>query len=269
MTEVFTWRDAPKAQFAVLGDPVGHSLSPQMHQAAFQALSLPYRYVAIRVPEGELARALDHLGGMGYVGVNLTLPHKEAALEWVTEPDAFVRRAGAVNTVRLAGKSGINTDAPGFLDTLEDLKVEPPGPVLVLGAGGAARAISTALVDAGYKVKLYNRTPKKAKELVASTGIKATVASAPDPSGIALIVNATSASVEGDALKIDWSSADRKTIAYDLMYGPELSPFLLEAGLAGLKVVDGLEMLIRQGARALEWWLGCKAPVEEMRRAVR
>lgn len=269
MSDVYNWKEAPKAQFAVLGDPVAHSLSPQMHMAAFKALNLPYRYVAIRVPLAELHKALDHLAGIGYVGVNLTLPLKESGAEWISNPDPFVAQVGAVNTIRLAGKSGVNTDAPAFLDTLEDLKVHPDTDVLLLGAGGSARALAVALAEAEYRVKIFNRTRSKAEEIAKLAPKRIKVLKEPDPTGVSLVVNATSVSLSGEDLPIDWKKADRKTVAYDLAYGPEMPQFLLNAALAGLKVMDGVEMLVRQGGRSLEWWLGGRAPLEEMRSAVR
>lgn len=266
---VYEWRSAPRADFAVLGDPIAHSLSPKMHQAAYKALGIAKTYLAIRVPQSELSEALEHLSFLGYRGVNLTVPLKGAGAAWAVTPDEFVRRCGSANTLSLDTGNAINTDALGFLDTLRPLGVKPPSTVLLLGAGGSARALALALDDVGYRVRVFNRTRERAEALVSSLGIEAEIASEPDPTGAALIVNATSASLHGEAPAVIWQRAEKRALAYDLAYGPELSPFLLQAALAGMKVVNGLELLVMQGARSISWWLDCQAPIEAMREAVR
>ena len=145
MNRSYEWRDAPQADFAVLGDPVNHSLSPRMHQAAYEATHLRHKYVAIRVPVNEFNEAMEFLTKQGYRGVNLTTPLKEAGATWAKKPDAFVARVGSANVLNLLERSAINTDAPGFLDTLPPLGIWPPAPILILGAGGAARALAVAL----------------------------------------------------------------------------------------------------------------------------
>ena len=268
MNKPIEWRNAPKADFAVLGDPISHSLSPRIHQAAYDALGLKHKYVAIRVAGGELLEALEHLRKQGYHGANLTQPLKEIGAQWAKSPERFVKRVGATNTINLMEGSATNTDAPGFLDTLPAIGVWPPSTVLVLGAGGAARALVAGLYDAGHRIKIYNRTPERAKKMIEDLGVKAELIKEPNPEGVALVLNTTSAALAGEAVPVQWYRADKKTIAYDITYSPELSPFLLQAGLAGLKVIDGLEMLVAQAARSFEWWLGTVAPLDVMRRAV-
>jgi shikimate dehydrogenase len=266
----FEWREAPQADFAVIGDPIAHSLSPRMHQAAYQALDLPYRYVALRVPPGEVAAALHELAHRGCRGVNVTVPLKEEALAWCEEAEPFARRANAVNTVCLPTRKGTNTDGPGFLDTLADLGVKP-GNALVLGAGGSARAVALALVGAGFSVRIYNRTKSRAEALAAELAPDAAALDEADPAGAALIVNATSVGVLKEpsqpALPVVWDRAEPKAVAYDLFYGSETS-FLRAARERGLQTTDGLPMLIAQGARAFEWWLNLAAPREAMRDAL-
>lgn len=269
VNKAYEWRDAPQADFAVLGDPVNHSLSPRMHQAAYEALHLRHKYLAIRVPVKEFDEAVAFLIKQSYRGVNLTMPLKEAGARWAKKPDPFVARVGSANTLNFLEGSAINTDAPGFLDTLPALSIWPPAPVLVLGAGGAARALAAALEDAGHRVKIYNRTVDRAKKMIAELGLKAELLKEPNPEDAALILNTTSASHEGEAVPVQWYRANKKAIAYDISYSQEMTPFLLQAGLAGLKVVDGLEMLVAQGARSFEWWLGTAAPFDAMRQAVR
>ncbi|MEJ5170669.1 MAG: shikimate dehydrogenase [Fimbriimonadales bacterium] len=268
MTEFFEWREAPPAQFAVIGDPVGHSLSPRMHAAALRALGIEARYVAIRVPRGEVSRCLARLADLGYVGVNCTVPHKAEALVACASVDPFARRVGAVNTVRLDRIEGTNTDGPGFLDTLRPLRLAEGSRVLVLGAGGSARAVAAALAEAGFRVALWNRTAERAEALVGEVGLEAELMPTPDPHGCSLIVNTTSAGLRGEPLSLDWSRAPADAVAYDLMYGDEPTPFLKAAASLGLRVVDGRPLLAAQGARSLEWWLGVQAPRREMLRSI-
>jgi len=262
----FPWREAPQADFGVIGDPVAHSLSPAMHAAAYRELGLDLRYIAIHVPPGEVAKALDRLSAMGYQGINVTVPHKEEVLSWATGADAFARRARAANTLRLSDRTAINTDAPGFLDTL-DGRVKPGAEVLMIGAGGSARALAIALVATGYRVKIQNRTHAKAEEIAEISG--ALAVSELDPHGAELIVNTTSASLYGADLLIPWERAEPGALAYDLAYAPSKTPFMVAAERHGLRAIDGRELLMAQGARSLEWWLGVTAPRAAMLGALR
>jgi shikimate dehydrogenase len=269
MMNVFRWQDAPIADFAVIGDPIAHSLSPKMHTAAYNALGMTYKYVAIRVPAGRGGAALERLRHLGYKGVNVTVPHKEEALEWVTQSDPVSRRTRACNTVKPQERSGINTDMPGFLETLESFGFQPGQNALILGAGGSARAIAAALEEAHFHLAIYNRTPENASRLVASLGLSAPVLDTPDVSGFDLIVNTTSASLEGAEVHIDWTRAKPTAVAYDLTYMPILTPFLEPASKVGVQCMDGKALLVAQGARSFEWWLGVEAPREVMTKAIR
>lgn len=262
------WRDAPSAQFAVIGDPVSHSMSPRMHMAAYEELGLPLEYVALEVPVGEVALALNFLTLRGYQGINVTVPHKEEALIWCDGVEPLARRVRAVNTIRLVDRAGRNTDAPGFLETLADRGV-PPGDALLLGAGGSARALAYALVHDGWTVRIYNRTAEKAEALSKDLGDGAYAVTEPDPSDCHLVLNTTSASLQGDALNLDWSAARRDVLVYDLMYGNGPTAFLQGAADHGLRICDGRPMLVAQGALALEWWLGVDAPRDVMAAAIR
>ena len=261
MTTVHAWRDAPQADFAVIGDPVSHSLSPQMHEAAYAALGLGFLYVAIQVPPGEVSAALTHLRELNYRGANVTVPHKQEAIGWCAHVDAFVEQVQATNTIDLRRRAGINTDAAGFLATLQGV---PVGSALVLGAGGSARALVRALVRDGWTVRLWNRTHEKAVELAHLAG--SAVAEEADPSGASLVLNTTSASLTSDELPVLWDRAPKDALAYDLAYGT--SPFLSVAAERGLRTADGLGMLVEQGALSLEWWTGESAPREVMRAAL-
>lgn len=267
MNTLYSWREAPAAEFAVIGDPVSHSLSPRMHTAAFAALDLPFRYVAVHVPGGEVRAALDHLHDLGYQGVNVTVPHKEAVMEWCSGVEPFARRVRAVNTIRMSDRAGMNTDAPGFLDTLRDLGLNG-GTALLLGAGGSARALTLALAEAGWRLRIYNRTRSRAEEMISSLGISAELLSDPNPAGADLVLNTTSASLQSADLGIAWSLAARDAVAYDLMYAKEPTQFLAGAAAHGLRTLDGLDLLVAQGARSFEWWIGVPGPRAEMRRAI-
>lgn len=270
MNDVFAWPDAPRAEFAVIGHPVTHSLSPRMHQAAFAALELPYRYVAIDVPVGEVGFALDHLRELGYAGVNVTVPHKFEAMEWCEHVDPFAHRARAVNSIRPATREGTNTDGPGYVRFTQIGLAPDERHVLMLGAGGSAMSISLAIAEAGQIVRVWNRTPSRAEALVADLD-HPNIQFEPNLTldGAWMVVNATSASLHGDPLPIDWRTPAPLS-AIDLMYGDGLTPFLLAARQSGVghRLTDGRALLVEQGALSFEWWTGKVAARSTMRMAV-
>lgn len=260
MTE---WRDAIPGDFAVIGDPVSHSKSPAMHTAAYRELGFDLSYRAVRVPVGEVRDALLHLRSLGYRGVNVTVPHKAEALAACEHVEDLARRIGAVNTIRLEGFVGRNTDGLGFL---RSLPVKEGGLAVILGAGGSAAAVAIALSDVGWRVEIYNRTRSRAENLAALVG--GSVREEATIVGADLVVNATSAGLLGSELSIEWAGVRPSAHAVDLMYGAEPSPFMRQALQNGLSAQDGRGMLMEQGALALEWWLGVPAPREAMLRAI-
>jgi len=264
MNTVWEWRDAPKADFAVIGDPIHHSLSPRMHMTAYAALGLTRQYLAVHVPVGEVGEALERLRELGYRGVNVTVPHKHEAWQWAIVSDPLSKRIEAANTFDLQTRRCINTDAPGFMDTLKGFDFGDRN-ALILGAGGSAKAIVAAMTEAGWNLQIYNRTAIRAQELAAEFGCKAVPE--PDLSRASLVVNTTSAALKGDDLQIDWSGSGPDLVAYDLMYGKP-TRFLQGAMQRGLRTLDGLELLVAQGALAFEWWLGTTAPRDAMREAL-
>ena len=244
---VYPWRGAPPADFAVIGDPVAHSKSPTMHHAAYYALSLPLRYVAVHVPTGDrVAEVLAHLAQQGYRGVNVTLPHKRDAFASCGHHTPEALAVGAVNTVDLATMRGHNTDLEGFRQTLPD--GWPSMRTLLLGAGGSAVAAAVALRDTDLTI--WNRTTSRAHDLAEIVG--ANVTESLELDGFDLVVNATSASHGGESLPLVWPA--RPGWAYDLSYTTGLTPFLQSAKDAGWPGQDGRPMLAEQGALALEWW---------------
>ena len=264
MTEWYEWRDLPRADYAVIGDPVSHSKSPDMQNAAFKSRGLPSQYVAVRVPQDDFVPAIRALEHAGYVGLNVTVPLKEAAYDWADGGDS---RIGATNTIRIEDRQSINTDAPGFLSTLRDLAIEPCQ-VLVLGAGGTSRSLCVALCDAGFEVAVFNRNQERARQLKDQSRCPIELLVSPDPKGRSLIVNATSASLKNECPDLVWANLDPEAFAYDVMYGERTSPFLSKAAEHGLRSCDGLPLLLAQGALSFEWWTGLEAPIEEMKQAL-
>jgi shikimate dehydrogenase len=262
--KVYEWRDAPASDYAVIGDPVAHTLSPRMHKAAYEKCNLDLCYEAIRIPKGETHEALEHLRNLGYQGVNVTLPHKQEVIGWLSDIDPFASRVQAVNTIRLDDRYGFNTDAPGFMKTLDLLNIQPGTPTLILGAGGSARAIVAALAEEDFPLRIWNRTRERAENLLEELEIEASVWDQPEILDAGLIVNTTSASLQGIQIPIDWSHTMPGAIAYDIAYNGTSMPFLQDAITNGVRSYDGKGMLVMQGALAFEWWLGIEAPHDVM-----
>lgn len=257
-------------RFAVIGEQICDSRSPAMHGAAFQALGLPHTYEAFETPQGSAASTLDRLRGEGYAGVNVTVPLKEEAALWVDCVDDTGKMLGVINTVSLEAKMGFNTDVRGFLQSLGENLPGPNHTALVLGAGGAAKAVAYALaVRLGCLVRVWNRTPDRALGICAISD-RIQVAQAADPKECILIVNATSASKYGESLPVQWETAERDALAYDLFYSKEPTAFLKDALSAGLSTLDGVSMLVHQGVAAWNrWGILQSPPIAVMEAAVR
>lgn len=265
---------------AILGHPVAHSRSPQIHSAAFAAQGLDLVYVACDVLPAALPAAVTGLRALGIRGANVTVPHKEAIIPLLDDVDALARQVGAVNTIKASDGRllGTNTDVPGFLAALQHLW--PDGPAgrrcLVLGAGGAGRAVVAALVSASAEVVyLYNRTAERAIRLCGDAAGWGTTACRPlrvDELGgqadeVDLIVNATSVGL-GDGFKVDSLPVDIVTtrhVVVDLVYGDAPTAFIRQAKERGALAMDGREMLLQQAAVSYEYWTGRKAPIDVMR----
>ena len=255
-------------RLGILGHPVGHSLSPAMHRAALAARGIAGSYERLDTPPERLRERLEEVR-RHFRGVNVTVPLKEQVLSLLDEVDPAARAIGAVNTVvvekgRLVG---YNTDAPGFLKSLEEAGVEGRR-ALVLGAGGAARAVVYALLRAGWEVGVANRTRERAERLVAELGGRVVGPEAAREAD--LVVNATSVGLEDPAATpLQAELFPQRGYAVDLVYRPLWTRFLREAKARGLGALDGLGMLLWQGAIAFELWTGEEAPVEVMRSALR
>ena len=260
--------------FGLVGNPVGHSLSPPMHEAAYEALGMDARYVAFEPDLDAIGAALDGARALGVAGLNVTIPFKEAALEHV-EPDPLAARIGAVNTVDFGERppAGYNTDAAGAVRALERHDVALDGAAaVVVGAGGAGRAVAVALDDAGATVAVANRTVGRA-EVVADlleAGSAHGLDALPDLLADAdLLVNATSVGLEADESPVPADALSSRLTVMDAVYRPVETRLLRDAAAAGAATVDGAWMLLYQGVEAFERWTGRDAPVEAMHAALR
>jgi shikimate dehydrogenase len=272
-------------RLGVLGWPVAHSRSPAIHNAALAALGMEgWRYQRLPVPPALFAQTTRALGSAGFLGANVTIPHKQAALELATHASQAAREIGAANTLTFADDGSIaaeNTDAPGLIAALGALTDMPAHPhALVLGAGGSARAVAWALREAGASsVAVWNRTPERARTLARELGVEAV----PAPGPADLLVNCTSvglqapvgierSATEGEALNqlgMTFDQVGKYSYVVDLVYRSGPTPLLAAAAAHGAGTVDGLDVLVAQGALSFELWTGRTAPLEVMRRAVR
>jgi len=270
--------------FGVFGDPVDHSLSPAMHNAAFAAAGLPHLYLRYRVPAPALASAVREARALRMGGVNLTVPLKEAVLPFVDTLTPEAERIGAVNTLLFSPDGrllGDNTDGAGFLAALRG-RIRLRGlRAVIIGAGGAARAVGAALCSAGCAVlTIANRTPAHGERLAErlaglGTGTRlvavplATLGRGDALAGAALVVNATPLGLDGARPHLRYAATSKGCLFVDLVYGRRPTPFLAAAARARRPTLDGSHMLLHQGALAFEAWAGRPAPRGAMARALR
>ena len=260
-------------KLAVLGHPVAHSRSPAMQNAALAELGLEdeWGYEAIDVAPDGFEALLRELPGRAFVGANVTVPHKGAALAVADTLSETAREIGAANTLCFEGGEirADNTDAGGLLAALP---TSPEGGrALVLGAGGAARAVVWALLREGAEVEVWNRTVLRSRNLCEELGGRPV--EDPDPGAYGLIVNSTAVGLGGEdpfeSLPLGPDSFGGGQIVVDMVYGREPTALLVAATECGATTVDGIEVLVRQGALSLEIWTGREAPLEAMRAAAR
>lgn len=267
----------------VIGWPVSHSRSPKLHGFWLQQYGIAGRYDRLPVPPEDLGRFLQELPKEpGFRGINVTLPHKVAVLPYLAEVDAVARRIGAANTIVVrddGSLAGSNTDAFGFI---ESLKADAPagwtasaGPAVMLGAGGAARGVAVALLDAGAPlVRVINRSKKKAEALAAEFGPRLQAVEWADRSaalaGASLLINTTSLGMSGQPpLEIALDDLPLTALVNDIVYSPLTTDLLARAASRGNPVVDGLGMLLHQGRPGFEAWFGrAPAVTPELRAAV-
>lgn len=266
--------DAHTRLAGILGWPVEHSLSPAMHNAAFAELGLNWAYLAFPVHPDRLGEAVAGLAAAGCAGLNVTIPHKQGVLALCSSLSPAARTIGAANTLVPDGEGGFrgdNTDAEGFIRAVDE---EAPltlkgADVLVIGAGGAARAVVFALHERGAVVRVSNRSPEKAAELGAHVPF-ARAALDQASSQAAMVVNATSLGMGSDAAPEDLplGGLGPDQVVVDLVYRPGGTPWLAAAAARGARTVDGLGMLLHQGAAAFTQWTGRDAPLAAMRKGL-
>jgi shikimate dehydrogenase len=263
-------------KLGLVGHPVAHSLSAAMHTAALRAVDIPGSYTLLDTPPAELAGRMQEVRA-GFRGINVTIPHKEAAITYLDQVQPEARAIGAVNTVvnDQGLLLGYNTDAGGFLAGLEEAQL-PFGQsrAVVLGAGGAARAVVYALIQVGCTVTIANRTAGRAQQLAhqlgcdwveeGSAAYQAAVRSAQ------LLVNTTSVGLKDPHTSpLPEGLLPQSGVVVDIVYNPAVTRLMAEAQLAGLPVLGGLPMLVWQGALAFELWTGIRPPIEVMYEAAR
>ncbi len=267
----------------LIGYPVRHSLSPVMHNAAFKELNLPFIYVVFEVKKDELKDAIAGVRGLGIHGLNVTMPHKSAVMKYLDEIDPIAEGIGAVNTIlNEEGKlKGYNTDSLGALKALEENGVELEGrKLLLIGAGGAGKAIAFQLAQKVEELIILNRTVEKAKVLAETLRERFGKRVVGEPLSekflkerlkqVDILINATSIgmhpNVEESPVNPRWLRSDLTVM--DIVYNPLETKLLREARAVGAKTINGIEMLIHQGAASFEIWTRHKAPIEVMRKAI-
>lgn len=266
----------------IFGDPVSHSLSPLMQNHALAAAGIDAVFVPFHVLPEHLGQAVAGIRALNLLGVNVTVPHKEAVCAYLDDIDPVARQIGAVNTIvnRNGRLCGYNTDGLGFLGSLQqDLGLDPQGlRIVLLGAGGACRAALVALCQAGAaQITVANRTPERAARLAAEVGqvfggITIAACSLEADAlqralaGVDLVVNTSAAGLKGEAFPgFPWAAAPLRSAFYDMVYGPGLTPWLTEAKRRGHLVAGGLGMLAGQGEEAFYLWTGKRPPFGAMR----
>lgn len=263
--------------FAVIGNPIAHSLSPAMHRGGYRELGLDIEYSRFQVEPARLSQAVEGLKALGFAGWNVTVPYKERIIPFLDELTPEALGAGAVNTVKVSeGRLiGHNTDGKGFIHSIHhELTLEKGMEVVLLGAGGAAKGIAMALLPYEVKLTLLNRTNDRAQQLaewVNSQGGEAIAQ--PWEAGhwlktVQLLIQTTSVGLKREQYPFSLKGISSDTLVVDIIFNPWETPFLQEARSLGCRTLNGLGMLLYQGALAWEFWLGGQAPVEAMRKAL-
>ena len=269
----------------VIGDPIEHTMSPVMHNAAFEKMGVDYFYVPFRVKKEQLAKAIEGIRALNIRGLNVTIPHKVAIIPFLDELDPLVQKIGAVNTVvnDEGVLTGYNTDATGFLQALLERGIEPREKnIVILGAGGASRAISFILAERGSNLVILNRLLELdwAEQLASSLSCiftKEVEALELNEENLAevlekadILVNATSVGMTPNINEtlVPFNLLKPGLVVFDVVYNPIKTRLLREAEQAGAKTISGIDMLVWQGAIAFEKWTGLKAPIEVMREEV-
>lgn len=265
--------------YAVIGDPIDHSLSPNIHSAAFRELNLEHSYIAYRIPRDELEEGIEALKKINIAGFNVTIPHKVEMMKFLDKIDETCSVVGAVNTVSNENGvlKGYNTDMDGFLEPLRKRNIPIHGrKILLLGSGGAARGIVAGLAkEKARAITIANRTmdnARKLSEFAQKFGLESNFIKIDEVGESAnqynIIVNATSIGLKNEPSPISLNTVNEKTVVYDIVYMPINTDFLKKAKTKNATIIYGYEMLLEQAAKAFEIWHGMKAPYNAMKRAL-
>ena len=265
--------------FAVIGDPIDHSLSPNIHNAAFHSLNLDCTYIAYKIPRGELASGIEALKSIKIAGFNVTIPHKIEIMKFLDAIDTTCKVIGAVNTVsndngRL---KGYNTDMVGFLDPIKKRNLTiKNSQVMLLGAGGAARAIVTAMVkEKASRITIVNRTMENAiklAEFAEKIGGNSDIVSLQEAneliSDYKFIINSTSIGMKNEPSPISTEKINENSVVYDIVYQPINTDLIKKSKENGATIIYGYEMLLSQAACSFEIWHKTEAPYDVMKKAL-
>tara|TARA_B100000408_G_scaffold84072_1_gene64255 strand:+ start:173 stop:994 length:822 start_codon:yes stop_codon:yes gene_type:complete len=262
--------------YAVIGDPIDHSLSPNIHNAAFRHSKLDHTYIAYKIPAGELAAGIDALKAIKIAGFNVTIPHKIEMMKFLDEMDTTCKVIGAVNTVlNENGKlKGYNTDMIGFLDPIKKKNLTiKNSQVLLLGAGGAARAIITAMIkEKASKISIVNRTQENANKLAdfaKKIGGNVDTISIQEANKLItdykFIINSTSIGMRNEPSPISTENIGKNSIVYDIVYQPINTDLIKKSKENGATIIYGYEMLLSQAACSFEIWHKMEAPYDAMK----
>ena len=256
--------------FAVFGDPVGHSLSPVMHNSALAQTGLKGIYLAFKV--SDIAAAVDGIRGLGICGVSITIPHKVGVMKYLDKVEASAAEIGAVNTIvnRDGILHGYNTDCPGAVTALLEKIIIKDKRVAIVGAGGGARAIGFGINQEGGRLTVINRSGQRGQKLADDLGCSFKLLAEVKELRYDVIINTTPVGMtpHEDKTPLKPELIEAGTVVMDTVYNPLQTQFLKDAAKAGCATIDGASMLVQQGAVQFELWTGEKAPVDVMRRAV-
>lgn len=264
--------------YAVIGDPIEHSLSPWMHKAGYEALGIDADYQRFHVEPSHLTEAVEGLCALGCSGWNVTLPHKETIIPLLDTLTPEARRAGAVNTVKVQQGQliGHNTDGGGFVRSVQgELNGFKGKKAVLLGAGGAGKGIALALAEQGMQLHILNRTPEKATALVelikqwGGTANSGEFAPGEWLEEVDLLVQTTSVGLHGEPFPFSLEGISNRALVVDIIFNPPQTAFLQDAKKLGCRTLNGLGMLLYQGALAWEFWLGGQAPIKAMRQGLK
>ena len=265
--------------YAVIGDPIDHSLSPNIHNAAFRHLKLDHSYIAYKISAGELAAGIDSLKKIKIAGFNVTIPHKIEIMKFLDDMDTTSKVIGAVNTVSNEnGKlKGYNTDMIGFLDPIKKKNLTiKDSQVLLLGAGGAARAILTAMIkEKASKITIVNRTQENANKLadfakkIGGNVDTVSIEKANELVGdYKFIINSTSIGMKNEPSPISTRNISKNSVVYDIVYQPINTDLIKKSKENGATIIYGYEMLLSQAACSFEIWHKMEAPYDVMKKAL-